>query len=258
MRVIIDGQKLPANVRTTKDLLVMVKGMARMLKWRTLYDPAKEVIYVSTIQSTEGLGELAPEAVIVEEMESVRLQDKVICVDAGHGGQDPGAIGPSGTCEKDNTLAIALILKELLEKNGATVVMTRQAEEERSAEENQDGLKQRIALINDSEADLFISIHNDAFSSSKASGTTTFHYGNDQSVLLANCVQNALVDELGTKNRGARFASFYLLRCAELPGVLVEPAFITNPEEELLLASADGRGKIAECIYNGIVRYFKV
>lgn len=258
MRILLDGQKLPANPRTTKDLLVMIKSLARILNWRTLYDPAKEVIYISTVSTKNPLTEPELQVPLVEELESIRLQDKIICIDPGHGGDDFGATGPSGTLEKDNTLAIALFLKEKLENNGATVIMTRYGENERTFIEDIDGIKQRVALINDSDADIFVSIHNDAFSGSSISGTATFHYGNDQAVILATCVQNALVEMLATKDRGARFASFYLLRYAEIPGIVIEPAFITNPEEELLLASSDGREKIAEGIYTGITRYFKV
>lgn len=258
MRVILDGEKLPANLRTTKDLLLLIKSIARVQRWKTLYDPAKEVVYISTIQSDTPLNELMGEVPSVEELESIRLQGKIICLDPGHGGADPGAIGPSGTCEKDNVLAIAIRLKEQLEKNGATVVMTRYLENERAAEDAQSNLEQRMHAINDSEADFFISIHNDAFSSNMASGTTTFHYGKEPSVRLAGCVQKSIIDQLGTKDRGIRFASFYLLRYAEIPGILVEAAFITNPEEEVLLASADGREKIAAAIYQGIAQYLKV
>lgn len=257
MRIIVDGQKLPVNPRASKDLLIMIKGFARALHWRTLYDPEKELVYISTISSQTPLSELALEAPMIGELESVRLQGKVVCIDAGHGGSDAGAAGPSGTLEKDNTRAIALLLKEKLENNGASVVMTHSPENERTMNEDVAGLKARVALINDSDADLFVSIHNDAFASGDVSGSTTFHYGNEQSVSLANRIQTAMVGALGTKNRGARFASFYLLRYAQIPGVMVEPGFITNPEEEVLLASAAGREQIASAIYDGIVRYYK-
>ena len=256
MRIILDGNKLPTNIRATKDLLVTIKSLARELHWRTLYDPSKEIIYISTINSMLTLEDISVPA--VEELESVRLQGKIICLDPGHGGIDTGAIGPNGTCEKDNTLAVALLLKEKLENNGATVVMTHYLENERTSEDVQSNLDQRLLTINDSDADLFISIHNDSFSSSKSCGTTSFHHGDEASMRLATLVQDALISELGTQDRGVRFASFYLLRYAKIPGVVVETAFISNPEEEVLLASSDGRNKIAESIYQGIVKYFKV
>jgi hypothetical protein len=107
-------------------------------------------------------------------------------------------------------------------------------------------------------ADIFVSIHNDSFTSPTAAGTTTFHYGDAESIKLATFVQKSLVDGLGTKDRGARYASFYVIRYTDMPAILVEVAFISNPEEEMLLASVDGRYKAADSIFRGIVKYFKV
>ena len=257
MRIVIDGQKLPVSPRTTRDTLLLLRGMARTLNWRTSYDPGKEAIYIATNGAPFENAERDGAAHELAALESDRLQDKIICIDPGHGGEDPGAIGPGGTREADNTLAIAMLLREKLETNGASVLMTRCAEDEPLAESSEE-LRRRAALVQGSGADLLVSIHNDAFTSSAASGTTTFHYGDEASARLASCVQETLVEELGTRDRGARFASFYLLRHADMPAVLVEAAFISNPEEELLLASSDGRAKIADAVYQGIARYFKV
>lgn len=260
MRIVVDGQKLSTNPRTTKDLLLTLKSLARLLNWQTLYDTNKEIIYVST-SKTNAVPTVSDLPIpVLEELESLRLQDKIICIDAGHGGSDPGALGPSGTMEKDNTIAIAILLKEKLENNGANVIMTRASDQDLSYPDlsRNDLLGKRVAIANDSDADICVSIHNDAFSSATASGTTTFHYGNEQAIELASHVQKSLTSELNTIDRGTRFASFYILRYTTMPAILVETAFISNPEEEVLLASNDGRNKIAESIYNGIVRYFKV
>ena len=258
MRIILDGKKLAMTLRTSKDILTLIKGLAHSLHWKTLYDPAKEIVYISTIHAEFDLSDLTTDPPLIEDLESVRFQGKSICIDPGHGGNDAGAVGPSGTCEKDNTLAIAVLLKEKLENNGATVWLTRYLQTERSAEDQQQDLAERLQSINDSGADFFISIHNDAFADSRAAGTTTFHYGNEQSVALCNHVQKSLVETLGTRDRGSRFASFYLLRCAQIPGILIEAAFISNPEEEVLLASTEGRNKIAAAIYEGVAQYLKI
>lgn len=259
MRIVIDGQKLPVNIRTSRDLLVMVKSLARNQNWRTEYDPAKEVVYLSTEKESLTVQDREYACCPVDELESYRLQDKIIFLDPGHGGWDPGAIGPNGTREKDNTLAIAVLLKEKLEANGATVIMSRMADQALCEDcSKREELGQRVSLANDTDADIFISIHNDSFSNGRSSGTTTFHYGDEKSIDLATAIQTSLVHELGTKDRGIRFASFYVLRYTSMPAVLIEAAFISNPEEELLLASCDGREKIADSIYCGIVRYFKV
>ena len=113
-------------------------------------------------------------------------------------------------------------------------------------------------IANNSQADVFISIHNGSFTDSFAAGTTTFHYGDKESISLAVAVQNKLVEKLGLKDRGTRFASLYVLRYTRMPAILVEAAFVSNPEEELLLSCQEGRYNIAEAIFEGIVQYFKV
>lgn len=260
MRIMIDGRYLPGSARVNRDLLITLRNMAQVLKWGIRYDAQKELVLINSKDSsmpplpTEYLGDER------NEDENARLAGKVVCIDPGHGGSDPGALGPTGTMEKDNTLAIALLLKEKLEKNGATVVMTRDSDTnvafaEATANEE---LSARVEVANQAEANLFVSIHNDAFTSNTAAGTTTFHYGSKDSVKLANLVQRSLADKLGTKNRGARFASFYVLRYTNMPSILIETAFISNPVEEMLLSSVDGRDNAAESICDGILKYFKV
>lgn len=260
MRIVIDGQKVPANVRATKDLLLTLKTMAKTLGWKLWYDPGNEVVYISSSSAAQSSYTDDLSLQITDEVESNRLQGKIICLDPGHGGSDYGSTGPNGTAEKDNTLAIAVLLRELLESNGATVIMTRDADHNVAYPNSgpDDELIARVSTANEAAADIFISIHNDDFTSSTAAGTTTFHYGDEESSALSGYVQKCLVEELGTKDRGSRFASFYVIRYAKMPAILVEVAFISNPEEELLLASTDGRSKAAKSIFNGIVRYFKV
>ena len=132
-----------------------------------------------------------------DTIESTRLLGKIICLDPGHGGLDTGSTGATGTKEKDNTLATALLLRERLEKNGATVIMTRDSDKEASfaGVSPEDELGARVDVANDAGADIFISIHNDSFASSSVSGTTTYHYGDSESVRLAG---------LGAKMPGGR------------------------------------------------------
>lgn len=261
MRIVIDGQKVPVNVRVSRDLLMTLKAMSQTLHWRITYDTANELVYIYSpnyiIPSSSSLDRPAP---VIEEPESQRLLGKIICLDAGHGGNDSGAIGPSGTMEKDNTLAIALLLRDILESNGATVILTRDSDRSVSFPDSSDSeeLAARVEIAADANADIFISIHNDSFTSKTAMGTTTFHYGDAQSAKLAALVQKNLVTELGTKDHSSRFASFYVIRYTKMAAILIEVAFISNPEEEVLLSSIDGRSKIAESIFQGIVNYFKV
>ena len=260
MRIFIDGQRLPVNPKTTNDMLQTIKSMSKVLHWGVLYDIEKQTVSINTKSLSSPILPAERPSLADNEVESTRLIGKTICLDPGHGGNDPGAVGPTETCEKNNTLAIALLLKNKLEKNSAKVIMTRETDQDvayADASAN-DELGARVDIANHAPADLFISIHNDAFTTETASGTTTFHYGDQESVKLATCVQECLVETLNTKNRGARFASFYVLRYTAMTSILVEAAFISNPEEELLLASDDGRCNIALSIFDGIVKYYKV
>ena len=258
MRIVIDGQKVPVNVRVSRDLLMTLKAMSQTLHWRINYDTANELVYIYSknyIPPTT----LDRPSLMIPDSESNRLLGKIICLDAGHGGSDPGSIGPSGTLEKDNNLAISLLLRDILESNGATVVMTRDTDQNVSdpSASTSEELKARVEIAKDANADIFISIHNDSFTSNTTMGTTCFHYGDVNSMKLAAFVQKNLVAELGTKDRSSRYASFYVIRYPKMPAILVEVAFISNPEEEVLLSSTDGRIKIAESIFQGIANYFK-
>jgi len=261
MRIIIDGQSLPGNVKTSRDLLVTLRNIAKSLNWGMRYDAPKEIVLINSKDSAPPppyAERQVNEEIIIDE--SYRLDGKVICIDPGHGGCDTGSIGPAGTMEKDNTLAIAFLLRDMLEKNGAATVMTRQEDKEVSALDgtSEEQLRARVAIANETQADIFVSIHNDYFSSRAIAGSSVFHYGDQESAKLARCIQECLINNLGSKNRGSHFASFYLLRYTKMPSVVVEAAFISNPEEEMLLSSAEGRQNTAESIFEGIVKYFRV
>jgi N-acetylmuramoyl-L-alanine amidase len=259
MRVIIDGRRLPGNVKVSRDLLAVLRNIAENLSWGIRYDAAREVVLINTQDSTPpvGLNRILSETI---ETEGTRLDGKIICLDPGHGGEDTGSKGPAGTFEKENTLAIALLLREILEKNGATTVMTRETDKEAAlpGATTEEELNARVNIANQIDADLFISIHNDFFHKPNISGSSVFHYSDTASEKLAKCVQEILVDKLGSKNRGAHFASLYVLRYTKMPAIVVEPAFISNPEEEMLISSAEGRQNTAESIFEGIVKFFRV
>lgn len=260
MRIMIDGHYLPGNTRVNRDLLITLRNIAKALQFGIRYDAQRELVLINSKDSSLPLLPSDNPASEQTADENTRLAGKVICLDPGHGGNDPGALGPTGTMEKDNTLAIALLLKDKLEKSGAIVVLTRNSDTGAAGAEagDQKELQSRVEIASQAEADLFISIHNDAFTSNTSSGTTTFYYGDKESVRLASLVQQSLVEKLGTKNRGTRFASFYVLRYTNMPAILIEVSFISNPVEEMLLSSVDGRDNAAEGICTGILKYFKV
>ncbi|MCL5986741.1 MAG: N-acetylmuramoyl-L-alanine amidase [Actinobacteria bacterium] len=177
-------------------------------------------------------------------------QPIIITVDPGHGGGDPGATGPSGLTEKEVNLDIALQLKGLLEANGYAVVMTR-------ADDSNPSLESRVAVANSSGATLFVSVHNNAFTNPEANGTETW-YTPSQSALsgaLAKSVLGGVVDAIGLRRRGVKEGNLYVTKNTIMPSVLVESAFITNPNEENLLKDAGFRGLIAAGIFNGIINF---
>jgi len=185
------------------------------------------------------------------------LKGKVIVVDPGHGGSDAGAIGPSNVLEKNVTLAIARDLRQLLADGGATVIMTRISDRDVSNGEVSDieELQARVDIANQANADLFISIHADACDEI-GSGTTTYFYpgGNDDD--LAPLIQDSMVNQLKLYDRGSQPGDFYVLKNTNMPAILTEAAFLSNPKEEKLLANRDFDKKVATGIYNGIKKYF--
>ena len=190
------------------------------------------------------------------------LAGKVIVIDAGHGGNDSGAIGPTGVMEKTVTLNIALRLQKLLEAEGATVYMTRSTDTEVSPKganaSDIEELQARCDVANNHDADIFISIHNDSFTNGAAKGTTGYYYsrGSAKSRDLADKVRSGVIDQIGTQSRGTQSCNFYVVKHTDMPATLVEVAFISNPEEEKLLNSDDGAQKAAQGIADGIADYF--
>ena len=190
------------------------------------------------------------------------LEGKTIVIDPGHGGNDAGAIGPSGVMEKTVTLKVALALAKLLEDEGADVIMTRRTDVEvaprgRHATDIEE-LKSRCDVANDAEADIFISIHADSFTNPAARGTTCYYFGEGapESKKLAENIHPALIEQLKTPSRGTKPCNFYVVRNTDMPAILVELAFISNPQEEKLLNSKDGVEKAAQGILDGIEDYF--
>lgn len=189
------------------------------------------------------------------------LIGKTIIVDAGHGTPDPGAKGPSGTLEKDNNLAISLDLANLLRSSGANVVLSRPGDSSPAASDFSEraDLQKRVDVANQNNADLFISIHNDSWST--AQGTTTYYSSDNPSSLnsyrLAQAIQSQLVSTIHTQDHGVKDARFYVLRNNTMPAVLVEVAYISNPVEEKELSDPNFREQAAEGISNGILQYVR-
>lgn len=187
------------------------------------------------------------------------LKGKIIAIDPGHGGSDSGAIGPGKTEEKTVTLAVALQVKTLLEQAGAKVYMTRMDDRDVYAPNDSavDELGARALIGNENKADIFLDIHANSFQNPKVGGTGTYYYQKSiYDKLLAQSLQEGAVNVDGLTNRGIYPANFYVLKHTLMPSSLIELAFISNPNEEIMLNSPPFQQKIAQGIVNGLENFF--
>ncbi|MEG6567552.1 N-acetylmuramoyl-L-alanine amidase [Thermoanaerobacterium saccharolyticum] len=168
----------------------------------------------------------------------------LIVVDPGHGGSDSGAIG-YGYFEKDINLSVSLKLRDVLEVNGIDVILTR--DKDMTLE-----LSERCDIANRNKADYFVSIHCNSFKDSSEKGTETYSYpGSTSGAKLAKGVQQAIVTNLKTTDRGVKTANFYVLHHTNMPSILVELGFITNKDDLDLLLNK--QNLYAASISNGIM-----
>lgn len=185
------------------------------------------------------------------------LRGKVVVVDPGHGGHNPGAVD-NGVHEADINLAISLLLRDKLQKEGAQVIMTRQSDKAVASSSSTLGqeLQARVDIAEKNHADLFISIHSNSNPNKTIAGAMTF-YPQDHSSQLALDVQRSLVDQTGAIDKGVSPATFYVLRNTSMPSILVETGFVTNQQESSKLRDYSYQNKIAQGVFNGIVRYLQ-
>ncbi|MFU1795393.1 N-acetylmuramoyl-L-alanine amidase [Paenibacillus azoreducens] len=175
---------------------------------------------------------------------------KIVIIDPGHGGSDPGTTGYSQKYEKDFTLALSLKVQALLLKEPEIeVIMTRETDVYPTRTE-------RVQLANKLKADVFVSIHgNSVPTSPQTTGTETFFYQRSSSKDLANVIHKHLIEAIGLKDRGVKNGSLQVIRETTMPAVLLEIGFLSNPEEEALMLSDSFQDKAAQAIVDGIKEY---
>jgi N-acetylmuramoyl-L-alanine amidase len=215
-----------------------------------------------------------------------------VVIDAGHGGKDPGAIGVSGSYEKNVTLDIAKKVKQILEQNGIKAVLTRASDQALT-------LEKRTEIASQEQGDLFVSIHANSNPTRSVSGIEVydlrpltwaekkepqrrrnqqllfsrlamkqndeplekilsdmlFNYKTKESPSLAASVTSSLTNGSRAHNRGVKKAGYNVLRNSLVPAVLVEVGFLSNPKEERQLNTSAYQGKIADGIAEGILHY---
>lgn len=185
------------------------------------------------------------------------LSRRIVVLDAGHGGWDPGMV--SGKVqEKHINLGIMQKLQVFLEQGGATVLVTR-IDDSGLASTKTGDMDARRLIANTSDADIFVSIHQNAFGSTKVKGAQTFYFNeSDNSQRLATRVQERLVSfvEPSNKFKPKANSNYYVLKQTQMPAILVECGFLTNSTERNKLTNEEYQDKVAWAIYLGIVDYF--
>ncbi len=300
--VVIDGvpynMGLPTRL-THSGLMVPLTGFFESFGLAT---NSQVIISEDTIKISSGGKAITGENQVGETKETPtnkpappeKRSHKLIVIDPGHGGKDPGAIGPSGIREKDIVLAIAKYLKDELESRGYQVVLTR--ENDRFIP-----LSERSKTANKLHADLFISIHCNASKNRKSHGTQGFYLSpaktsdarataalenkvlliednpiidnldelqfimadmvqsayQRESSILAYIIEQNISKKTGLEARGPEGAGFYVLYGTYMPSVLVETAFISNPKEEKFLSKPKNQKKIAQAIADGVDQFFQ-
>lgn len=208
------------------------------------------------------LGSLHPQLSKPLMAKSSVLAHKVIIVDPGHGGFDPGKPGINGQDEKHLNLDISLLLRDYLESAGAIVIMTRTTDDD---VDGMDGVKhkskdmvERKKISNG--GDVLVSIHQNSFTQPSVHGAQVFFNGkSEDGKLLANYIQETIKQYTDTTNRRSAKSNtnYYVLKATDIPSVIVECGFLTNPEEEQKLNDKAYQDKMALGIYLGMIKYFE-
>lgn len=270
--------RLPASPRLLRGQVVVTPETLVVL-WRQLdqrvpaYDPQRSLLVV-------GAGQQAPGP---EPKAAGPKSKPLVVLDAGHGGKDPGAIGPSGLKEKTVTLEIALKLRDLLTARGFRVIMTR-------ADDTFISLQRRAEIANEAKADLFVSIHANASRNKEAMGSQVFIYNREASSrqaaeaarlenqdanyleIIKDDLRQAIHEEasitagglvsqrfetVGLTAKHIERAPFFVLAKSHMPSILVETAFISNATEENKLRSRAFCKRLADVIDQGVAGYYR-
>ncbi len=189
------------------------------------------------------------------------LKGKIIYIDAGHGGRDPGAIYKE-IKESEINLQIALELQKELEKQGAIVYQTRKGDYDLSKlitkNHKRNDLETRAKIINESNCDMYISIHLNSDQSPTWNGTQIFYTNkNAENKILAQELQEKFKEELKTKREIKQLKNMYLFDRIKKPGVLIEAGFLSNPNDRYKLKQPQYQNQIAGIITKGIIKYYK-
>ena len=205
---------------------------------------------------------LARKGAVFVQSEQAKSAPVCIVVDAGHGGDDPGKIGAAGTREKEINLAIGQKVKAFLERYGCTVTMTRTTDaalcDDSTENKKQQDMKNRCRIIDETGADLTVSIHQNSYHQEEVSGAQVFYYRkSEKGKRLAEILQKRFDYALGDQNRRKAKPndSYYLLLHVKCPIVIVECGFLSNWKEAALLKTEEYQDRVAYTLHMGIMEY---
>ena len=192
---------------------------------------------------------------VSKEEKKAKKDQVVIVVDPGHGGEDPGKVGINDVLEKDLNLQIAKKVKKLLEEAGIKIVMTRTNDKVPDAKK--EDLSQRVKLINDTKPTLALCIHQNSYPDAAIRGAQVFyHTVTPEAEDVASIVQEQLrtVDPTNTRQIKEN-DTYYMLKNTQVPTIIVECGFLTNPDEAAKLTQEDYQDQIAQAICEGVVKW---
>ncbi|MCK9860226.1 N-acetylmuramoyl-L-alanine amidase [Paenibacillus sp. ATY16] len=250
--VLADGLRLRAGAGLNHEILgYLTKGETVTIidnreGWTRVKTLDKQLGWVSDRYIAKGETQTAA----VASGKSKSLKGKVIVIDPGHGGDDPGMIGTTyETIEKKLNLSTSFYLENELRSRGARVLMTRTKNEEKP------GLSDRVRISESAGADAFVSIHYNS-SEKNTSGILTFYYSNTKDRPLARAIENRLADGIGLKSNGISYGNLHVLRENDTVSTLVELGFLSNAYDESIVRGSDYQKIAAKAIANGLEDYF--
>ena len=204
------------------------------------------------------------------------------CIDPGHGGYDPGAIGPTGVTEASVNLAIALHARDCLQRQGVDAVLTRDGDYTPGHAAPDRDLQARCDIANQAKVNCFVSVHQNSAANRNAQGTEAYYYeGSQEGMRLANLLNTQIFTDCNAssakvcavkeeiipataqeaielQNRGVKAAHYYVLKWTSCPATLIETAFISNPTEEAWLKTPKNQGLVGKAIAKAICKYLGV
>lgn len=231
------------NIIIKYSMFLTIKKKAIIISFCLIFCVASVIVYFAAIKPT-----FMPKA------------EHVIVIDAGHGGKDGGAVGDSVT-ESELNLKFSQALKKICQSFGYGVVMTRSdmsgLYSPTASNKKKSEMEKRKQIIDDSGADMVVSIHMNSFPSSDARGAQVYYAdGSLEGQVLAESVQKTLHEQIGYAKATAKVGDFYILNCTQKPSILVECGFLSNPDEERLLLDEEYMNKFCYNLFCGILRFY--